>query len=163
MAKPCISDCEGDSHNPARKEDSNAVPATSTAFATCADDAGTDGTTVPASREDVNTVPSIVIASALVLPQHANPIEQVTPMPEVLSPGQASTAGKRSASRDTHSLPEAQARAKAKAKAVPKPKGARRRLRDVPSNPESRIATINSIRDARNHPYLPPESNAPDD
>ena len=71
--------------------------------------------------------------------------------------------GKRAATSDSSSLAEARARAKAKAKAVPKPKRRKRNLREVPSNPESRAAVVDSIRDARNHPYLPPEPIPPDD
>ena len=89
--------------------------------------------------------------------------KQVTPTQRVTSSGGSSSAGKRSALRDSSSLAEAGARAKAKAKVVPKPKQRKRDLRAVPSNPESRVAVFNSIRDARNHPYLPPEPRPPDD
>ena len=70
---------------------------------------------------------------------------------------------KRGAASDSSPLAEAGARAKAKAKVVPKPKQRKRDLRAVPSNPESRLAAFNSIRNARNHPYLPPEPKPPDD
>ena len=163
LVEPCLNAGTDNITDPSSRHDRKTVPSATSASATCALDAGTDGTTVPASRDDGNIVPSTTVASALVQPQHANPFEQATPMPEVIGSGQASAAGKRAAFRDTSSLPEAGARAKAKAKVVPKPKGGRRRLQNVPSNPESRIATINSIRDARNHPYLPPEPKAPDD
>ena len=134
------------------------------------DAAASDGIIGRAAEADGIAVQPPTLASLVVFPPHANPeIKQVQPMgmpkagSDIPNSSGSSSLVKRTASRDSSSLAEAGARAKAKAKVVPKPKQRKRNLRNVPSNPESRIAAIDANRHARNHPYLPPEPRPPDD
>ena len=151
----------GSSEQPLGEAD---VPAVTRIFPGTDSAAGTDVPSGPAAVDDSTTIPPFN-DSFEATAQQVGTIKQVTPTSRVINSGGStgSGSGKRCATRDSTSHPEARARAKAKPKAVPKPKGGRRNLNRVHSTPESRVATFDSIQNARNYPHLPPEPRPPDD